>query len=327
MKKRFLLLLVLTLMFALTGCSIEDEELNFDINKEAAINYVKAVVNSYNEVSDVEYEYYINDGKPIEKTAVAGFRAAQTTDHVGSFLSFDTSEDKVTFKNGARGNVLCSIICKYENRDVKVTVSFTQNRAYDVIKDGTLKQLEEYASQSGASIMDYLQYYYADYGYDMTDEDSFIAGYIYDQYNQYPFDADECEVSPVYSKKELIGKAGVNTGIGMGVVFAVLIFIAFIIYLLRFVPVLLSGGSVSEKKAEKKVEKPAAPAAAPVKKEQPKSASDGNLVSDAQLVAVITAAINAYIEGTAGTGTASARGPVTTDSKDKLIVRSIRRVR
>lgn len=326
MKKRFLLLLVLTLMFALTGCSLEEEELNFDINREAAINYVKAVVNSYNDISDVEYDYYINDGKPIEKTAAAGFRAAQTTDHVGSFLSFDTSEDKVTFTNGARGNVLCSIICKYENRDVKVTVSFTKNRAYDVIKDGTLEQLEQYASQSGSSVMDYLKYYYADYGYDMTDEESFIAGYILDQYNQYPFDADECEVSPVYSKSELMSKAGINTAIGMGVVFAVLIFIAFIIYLLRFVPVLLSRGEESSKKAEKKPEqKTAVKAVTPVKKEQPKSISDGNLVGDAQLVAVITAAINAYIEGTSGT--AGVRGPVTTDSKDKLIVRSIRRVR
>ena len=68
MKKRFLLLLVLTLLFALTGCS-DEEALNFDINKEAAINYVKAVVNSYNEVSDVEYEYYNSDNKPIAGTS------------------------------------------------------------------------------------------------------------------------------------------------------------------------------------------------------------------------------------------------------------------
>ena len=142
----------------------------------------------------------------------------------------------------------------------------------------------------------------------------------------YQLDADECEVSPVYSKSELMSKAGINTAIGMGVVFAVLIFIAFIIYLLRFVPVLLSRGEESSKKAEKKPEqKTAVKAVTPVKKEQPKSISDGNLVGDAQLVAVITAAINAYIEGTSGT--AGVRGPVTTDSKDKLIVRSIRRVR
>ena len=326
MKKRFLLLLVLTLLLALTGCSNE-EDLNFDINKEAAINYVKAVVSSYNEVSDFEYDYYINDGQPIEKTAVAGFRAAQTTDHVGGFVSFDTSDGKVSFTNGARGNVLCSIICKYENRDVKVTVSFTENRAYNVIKDNVLEQLNSYATQSGVGVMEYIQYYYADYGYDMTDENSFIAGYIIDQYQQYPFIADECEVSPVYSKSELIKKAGINTAIGMGVVFAVLIFIAFIIYLLRFVPMLLSREITPEKNQDKKDAKSTAEkkvVISPAKTEQPKAAG-GELVGDAQLVAVITAAINAYIEGTAGA--AGTRGPVTTDSKDKLIVRSIRRVR
>ena len=326
MKKRFLLLLVLTLLFALTGCS-DEEALNFDINKEAAINYVKAVVNSYNEVSDFEYDYYINDGLPLEKTAVSGFRAAQTTDNVGAFKGFDTTEDNVTFTNGARGNVLCSIICKYENRDVKVTVSFTENRAYNVYKDKVLEQLNSYATQNGVGVMDYIKYYYADYGYDMTNEESFIAGYIIDQYQQYPFNADECEVSPVYSKSELIEKAGINTAIGMGVVFAVLIFIAFIIYLLRFVPMLLTREITPEKNQEKKDARSTEEkkvVVSPAKSEQPKAAG-GELVGDAQLVAVITAAINAYIEGTAGA--AGTRGPVTTDSKDKLIVRSIRRVR
>ena len=110
----------------------------------------------------------------------------------------------------------------------------------------------------------------------------------------------------------------------------ILVFIAFIIYLLRFVPVLLGTEKASEKVEKKKakkadsktVAKKETPSASQSKVEKKPAAADDNLVNDSQLVAVITAAINAYIDSTSGT-----RGPVMTDSKDKLVVRSIRRVR
>jgi Oxaloacetate decarboxylase, gamma chain. len=338
MKKRYLLLLVLALMTLLAGCSMPEEKLNFDIDKDTAVSMVKSIVDTYDGVSDLEYDYYINDGSDLEKSAVSGFRAAQTTDHVGGFVSYDTSGDKVTLKNGARGNILCSVICKYENRDVKVTVSFVQNRAFEVQKEQMKKDLEENANYNGVDTMTLLQYYFADYGYDLTDEDTFLSQYVIDQFNMYPYTPDECEVSAVYSTKELISKAGINTAIGMGVVFCVLIFIAFIIYLLRFVPKLLGteiAGEKGEAKNAKKTKtdkknKPIEKGIAETKKvlektlaEKSAAAPSENLVNDAQLVAVITAAISAYIESSSGT----VKGPVMTDSKDKLVVRSIRKVR
>ena len=330
MKKRFLLLIVLTLILALTGCSLEgNEKLNFDLNQDQAVEYIKALVEEFNEVSDIEYDYYINEGEDIDRTAVSGFRAAQTTDHVGKFVSFDTSGKNVTMKNGARGNVLCSIVCKYENRDVKVTVSFTKNRAYDVISDGLWKSFEQAADQNGVDVMNYISYYFTDYGYDVTDKDKFLAQYIRDQYQQLPFEADECEVSPIYSKSELMQKAGINTAIGMMVVFAVLIFIAFIIYLLRFVPKLLVREitpTKNEAKKEARSLEEKKVVVTPLSDKQAAgtvaAADAGNLMNDGQLVAVITAAVSAYIENTSG-----GKRPVITDSKDKLIVRSIRRVR
>ena len=80
----------------------------------------------------------------------------------------------------------------------------------------------------------------------------------------------------------------------------------------------------AEKPVEQEVaETPAEPVApALIQPVAQPAAADDNLVNDSQLVAVITAAINAYIDSTSGT-----RGPVMTDSKDKLVVRSIRRVR
>ncbi|MGN8800257.1 OadG family protein [Candidatus Merdisoma sp. HCP28S3_D10] len=105
-------------------------------------------------------------------------------------------------------------------------------------------------------------------------------------------------MDPIYSKGEIAEKAALNTLIGMGSVFAVLILLAFIISLFRYVSVFENRG---KKKAE--TEKAAAPvpaAAAPV---------EAAPADDLQLIAVITAAI-AAAEGT---------------SADGFVVRSIKR--
>lgn len=102
-------------------------------------------------------------------------------------------------------------------------------------------------------------------------------------------------------------EALVNTLIGMGTVFIVLILISFVIYLLKFIPELLN-------RPEKKVaEQPvAAPKAAPaVPKEKPVV---DNKADDTQLVAVITAAVAAAMEQE---GT-----PVPADG---LVIRSIKK--
>lgn len=108
-------------------------------------------------------------------------------------------------------------------------------------------------------------------------------------------------------------EALMNTGIGMGTVFLVLILISFIIYLLKFVPMLLSGKKKEEKKA-------AAEAAAPVqeaveKAEKPAEKPVAGPADDAQLVAVIAAAIAASMEEETGV-------PVAPDG---LVIRSIKK--
>lgn len=108
-----------------------------------------------------------------------------------------------------------------------------------------------------------------------------------------------------YSTGEILKKAGLNTILGMGTVFVVLIFISFIISLFKFIPAL-------EKKFSKKAKAaPAAPAqAAP--SQAPKAAAavvPQAADNDGELAAVIAAAI-AAAEGT---------------STDGFIVRSIKR--
>lgn len=112
-------------------------------------------------------------------------------------------------------------------------------------------------------------------------------------------------INAEYSLSEILTKAGLNTVLGMGTVFVVLIFISFIISLFGYIPALekkLKGG---KKKTAETPEKPAAPtpAAAPVAAPAPAT------TDDTELVAVISAAI-AAAEGT---------------SADGFIVRSIKR--
>ena len=108
---------------------------------------------------------------------------------------------------------------------------------------------------------------------------------------------ESMDVSAKFTMSEILVKAGLNTLLGMGTVFAVLIFLAFLISLMKYIPVIL----------DKLTKKPApaveAPKAAPVVEEVVDE------TDDLELVAVIMAAIAAQ-EGT---------------STDGFVVRSIRR--
>ena len=101
-----------------------------------------------------------------------------------------------------------------------------------------------------------------------------------------------------YSTGEIMAKAGMNSVIGMGTVFVVLILISLIISCFTF---------VSKFEAKQKKEEPAPAKAAPVV-EQPAVVEE--LSDDTELVAVIAAAVASY-EGAAST--------------DGFVVRSIRK--
>lgn len=106
-------------------------------------------------------------------------------------------------------------------------------------------------------------------------------------------------------------EALVNTVLGMGTVFIVLILISFVIYLLKYIPELLNRSE--KKKAEQPVvaSKPVPKAAPAVPKEKMPAE---NKTDDTQLVAVITAAVAAAME--------SEGTPVPADG---LVIRSIKK--
>ncbi len=107
--------------------------------------------------------------------------------------------------------------------------------------------------------------------------------------------------SPEYTTGEKMEKAAMNTLMGMGTVFLVLIFISLLISSFKFI-----NDFEKKMKAKETAAAPAAPAAAAVPVAE---AQAEELVDDLELVAVITAAIAA----------------ATNSSTDGLVVRSIKR--
>lgn len=137
------------------------------------------------------------------------------------------------------------------------------------------------------------------------------------EYNPYVYKYDlvQIVVSTDYPMSELLKMAGMNTLMGMGVVFLALIFIAFIISLFKYLP----GSGAKQQKAKEEAKKAAALAQRAktpetIPEEAAKAVDQEDLMNDQELVAVITAAIYAASSG---------RRSVV--SSDRLIVRSIKR--
>ena len=110
-----------------------------------------------------------------------------------------------------------------------------------------------------------------------------------------------------YPMKKLVAEAGLNTLLGMGTVFVVLVFLSFVIGNIHWIPDLV------EKTKKKKEPAPAPVAAAPAAAAVPEAAAEAEeeLAGDEELVAVIAAAIAASEDVPA----------------DGFVVRSIRKAR
>lgn len=318
MKKILAVVSMLAVMFALSACSNEVEK-PFDYDDTQIVLDTMEYFTNYINVSDEYADYYLSDGTAFEQSAIKGIEQARDNDNVGAFQDYSTfntalsegnfSIDSVNAKiTNAADSVSVTVTNKAENRDVEITIKYVENADYYI-------QMDQYV-QSGLQ-------YWTSMGYtaDMilaesgceTLAEAFGVEQLLQQSGVYPYQPEEMVVSAVYSKGELMKQAGMNTLIGMGTVFIVLIFISFIISLFKFLPALLAK---KPKLPEPKEEKPAAKAE-PVKAAVGQKTSDGNLMNDAELVAVITAAVYAAA-GSSGTGAVS---------KDTLVVRSIKRAR
>lgn len=319
MKKKLLLLITsVVMLLSLAGCSSKDDEAPFEYKESMMALLTTNLINQYKDIGDDAVDYYLTEGSELEASFAKGFSQLQTTDKVGDFVTIvgGGEASSATFENGTSNDVLCTIRCQYENRDVDVKVSYVKNKEYFKEKEKykTMLELNLENQLNGLTIDEYI---YQQTGVATLDE--YLDQYLTSNEQIYPFTPVQAEVSAVYSKTELLKKAGANTAIGMVTVFLVLIFISFIISLLKFVPMLFDPDKKAKKAAVENEKttpapKPAAPAPAPA----PAPVVAEDVSSDDELVAVITAALYAML---------SEEKKPNAISKDKLIVRSIRRVK
>lgn len=329
-KKLLVLVSMLAVMFSLAGCD-EKYDKPFEYNDTEIAVHAMTSFMTYENISDEYVDYYINSGSDYEKSAIKGIEQAEETDKVGAFEDYSTTlaalssgtisveEADVKIINN-KDYITVVLINNAENRDVEISIKYVENQNYYI-------QLNQLLTEQGLESFEVfstgIQYAATMNGITMEQifeingvtnmEDLYQVGVdkaklsLYQQ-GIYPYMEEEMVVAAVYSNKELVGQAAMNTLIGMGTVFVVLIFISFIISLFKYLPALFAKKPKVE--PEKKAEAPKA--TAPVA-----AVNTENLVDDSQLVAVITAAIYAY-ESQCGNGAIS---------KDKLVVRSIKRVR
>ena len=111
-----------------------------------------------------------------------------------------------------------------------------------------------------------------------------------------------------YSFGELIGQAGLNTLLGMGTTFVVLILLMLVIYCFKFIGIFQAKQNQKAAMKREAEETPAAPEVSAPPEEEAE-------VDDAELIAVIAAAVAAYEGENAAKGT------------DGYVVRSIRKSR
>lgn len=316
MKKKILILLsMLTVMFSLSACD-EKKDKPFEYDEASMVYNTMVLFEQYENVTESREEYYLSDGTDFEKSAVKGISQARDTDNVGKFEDFTTylyqytmtgtfDESLYDITNNT-DTVTVTIRNHADNRDVDISVEYEENDQFYIEYDKLLY------TQSSETVINYIYKYYGE-EYVMnvlqtceSDAEILDLGIRLMLQNEeiYQYIPKEMVVSAVYSKSELMKNAGINTLIGMGTVFIVLIFISFIISLFKYLPKIF-GKKEEKAKEEKKTPEPASPV---VEDEE-------ELVDDGELVAVITAALYASMEGDAAI------------SKDKLVVRSIKRAR
>jgi hypothetical protein len=294
-KKIVLFLSMLVVMFTMTACSSGQDEVEFDYTDVGVISNSVGLTYSIQNVDEATKLIINNtEGQDVYQTAISNFEAAD--EECGDFIGFKTKDGSCV------------------SMDEILTVSSQSEDAYKEI----ITQLEASVEEDGADVDVILYAVYEDRDAEMefvyeaaptsasVDEDT---GEV-----TIPFQISEITVSPEYTLGEQMSKAAMNTLMGMGTVFVILIFISLVIgQFERLSKAIEAVGNAFTKRKEKKnaageeAENVAAPAAVPV-------AATANPMNDAQLVAVITAAIMAE-------NVASGNGV------DKLIVRSIKKAK
>ena len=307
-KKLLLIVSMLAVTFALAGCSSSDKKVEFDYDPSELAQMVQDQATQYMQEAAIpeKYNYYVENGEEagISESIIDAVKVFGTVEKdYGKFIDFksDYTYEEVDDK------VIVSVYADCADQEAIIKATFVDNKV-------------EYDLQKYMAIN---QYNYSEEDAVQTLKDNGI----------YPYKISEYEVSANQTMKDKMKAAGANTVIGMGIVFIALIFISFIISLLKYIPALLDKETREKKKAEKakKAQEAAqadskaetegtAPAAAPAGiVDIVNTATGESAMNDSELVAVISAAIMA------SQGGGKTRVRVNYPSNDKLVVRPRRK--
>jgi Na+-transporting methylmalonyl-CoA/oxaloacetate decarboxylase gamma subunit/uncharacterized protein YpmB len=309
-KKLLLIVSMLAVTFALAGCSSSSKKVAFKYNKDDMKNYAISYAKSWMSLTQVDqvYNYAVENGTDEGLTesdidAIKVFSSLEAD--YGKFIDFKSDYDCEEVDD----KVVISLYAECAEKEAIVKATFVDN--------SVVYEYNKYMYMTQNSVSD-------------EEADSYLTSN-----GVFPYKISEFEVAANQTMKDKMKDAGANTVIGMGIVFIALIFISFIISLLKYVPALLDKETREKKKAEKakKAQKAVNTAAADDEDDTPtmrmpapaagivdivNTATGESVMNDSELVAVISAAVMAAQGG-------NTRVRVNYPSNDKLVVRPRRK--
>ena len=304
MKKIVFVFSMIAMFCVLTACSSGKEEVDFAYTDANIIANTIANADQMQNATSAQRAYWENsddDSSEIYLTGVQNFDNA--AEECGEFLGYRSKND-----------------------DSLLTIDYSQINDMDEDSFNTwyanlISNVDATVTEDGANVTVELKAAYKnrDVIYSFVYEKNPEADYAAELYQQnvLPYKVKEIVATPDYTFGEKMSKAAANTLMGMGTVFAVLIFISLIIEQFEHLNKLsakISNWWANRKNNEeaKTEEAVASPSKASSSPAAPAPVS-ANPMDDKQLVAVITAAVVAANVSTGGT--------------DRLVVRSIRKAK
>ena len=214
-KKRLLLIVsMLAVTFALAGCTSSDKKVEFKYDKKTLVQTVKDQAQQYMSMASVDeiYNYAVDEDASLgsDESVVDAIKVFATlNEDYGDFVKFtsDYNVEEVDDK------VAVSVYAQCTEKEAIVKATFVDNsvvynfQKYNIMNQNQCseEQADELLTSNGV----------------------------------YPYKISEFEVAANQTMADKMKDAGANTLIGMGIVFIALIFISFIISLLKYVPALL----------------------------------------------------------------------------------------
>ena len=309
-KKVALLLSLIGVLFSLTACSSGKKEVGFEYTPNDII--YSTVYQAYQiENVDEAYRAYLEDQKEsnpmasVLQTGIENFDSARSD--CGEFVGYRATDGgELKFNIAEITNAISNAQSQEELDDAQKELNeFLANVYSDIEEDNNGDVIVKLKAV----------YEERDAEYSFVYEENPEAAYSYQLSGKAatPYKIKEITVTPDYSTKEIMIKAGANTLMGMGTVFIVLIFISIIIAQFERVSKLINGIASVFKSSEKESNNKETAKAETKEVSQNLPVAAASDIDDGELVAVITAAVVAANIASGGT--------------DKLIVRSIRKAR